>query len=40
MLQPSIRFAITGLNHGHIYGQTQSMLDAGAEAVCLLCPGR
>ncbi len=34
MVQPKIRFAITGLNHGHIYGQTQSMLDVCAEAVC------
>lgn len=38
MPQPSIRFAITGLNHGHIYGQTQSMLDAGAEPVCFYAP--
>jgi len=38
MNQPSIRFAITGLNHGHIYGQTKSMLDEGAEAVCFYAP--
>lgn len=38
MTKSMIRFAITGLNHGHIYGQTQSMLDAGAEAVCFYAP--
>jgi len=38
MTQPTIRFAVTGLNHGHIYGQTQSMLDAGAKAVCFFAP--
>jgi predicted dehydrogenase len=38
MIQPNIRFAVTGLNHGHIYGQTQSLLDAGAEAVCFYAP--
>ena len=38
MIQPTIRFAVTGLNHGHIYGQTQSMLDAGAEAVGFYAP--
>jgi predicted dehydrogenase len=38
MTQPTIRFAVTGLNHGHIYGQTQSMLAAGAEAVGFYAP--
>ena len=38
MNQPSIRYAITGLNHGHVYGQTKSMLDEGAEAVCFYAP--
>jgi len=33
-----IRFAVTGLNHGHIYGQTSSMLVAGAEAVSFYAP--
>ena len=37
-MTPQIRFAVTGLNHGHIYGQTQSMLDAGAQAVCFYAP--
>ena len=38
MTQPTIRFAVTGLNHGHIYGQTSSVLEAGAEAVCFYAP--
>ena len=25
MPKPTVRFAITGLNHGHIYGQTHSL---------------
>lgn len=28
---PSIRFAVIGLNHGHIYSQTNLLLRAGAE---------
>lgn len=35
---PNVRFAVTGLNHGHIYGQTRIMLAAGAEAVCFYAP--
>ncbi len=31
--QPKIRFAAIGLNHGHIYGQTNLLLRAGAELV-------
>jgi predicted dehydrogenase len=38
MPKPEIRFAVTGLNHGHINDQTQSMLDAGAKAVCFYAP--
>jgi predicted dehydrogenase len=38
LTQSNIRFAITGLNHGHIYGQTQSIIDAGGEAVCFFSP--
>ena len=38
MTQPKVRFSVTGLNHGHIYGQTESMLDAGAEAVSFFAP--
>jgi predicted dehydrogenase len=33
MTQPSIRFAAIGLNHGHIYGQVDLLLKAGAELV-------
>lgn len=32
-LEGSIRFAAIGLNHGHIYGQTEALLRAGAELV-------
>ena len=32
-LQPPIRFATIGLNHNHIYGQTNLLLRAGAELV-------
>lgn len=38
MTQTNLRFAVTGLNHGHIYGQTESMLAAGAEAACFYAP--
>ena len=38
MIQEKVRFAVTGLNHGHINGQTSSMLEAGAEAVCFYAP--
>ena len=31
--QPKIRFAAIGLNHGHIYGQVNLLLRAGAEFV-------
>ena len=31
--QPTIRFGVIGLNHGHIYGQTALLLNAGAELV-------
>ncbi|MBU6335344.1 MAG: Gfo/Idh/MocA family oxidoreductase [Chloroflexi bacterium] len=30
-----VRFAAIGLNHGHIYGQTRLLLDAGAELVAV-----
>jgi predicted dehydrogenase len=30
---PRIRFAAIGLNHGHIYGQTEAVLRAGGELV-------
>jgi len=38
MSQANVRFAVTGLNHGHIFGQTNSVLEAGAEAVCFFAP--
>jgi predicted dehydrogenase len=28
-----VRFAVIGINHGHIYGQTRLLLNAGAELV-------
>jgi len=31
--QPTIRFAAININHGHIYGQTNALLNAGAELV-------
>src|SRR5262245_10717111 len=30
---PKIRFAVIGLNHGHIYGQVKLLLNAGAAFV-------
>jgi predicted dehydrogenase len=33
MAEPTIRFGVIGLNHGHIYGQTNLMLRAGGELV-------
>ena len=31
--QPPVRFAVIGMNHGHIYGQVDLLLRAGAELV-------
>ena len=33
--QPSVRFSVIGINHGHIYGQTDLLLRAGAELVAV-----
>jgi len=33
MPQPHIRFGVIGLNHNHIYGQTNLLLRAGAELI-------
>jgi predicted dehydrogenase len=33
MAERAARFAAVGLNHNHIYGQAQALLDAGAELV-------
>lgn len=38
MSQPNVRFAAIGLNHAHIYGQTRSMLGAGAELAGYYAP--
>lgn len=38
MTNQTIRFAVTGLNHGHIYDMVNSMLEAEAEAVCFFAP--
>ena len=35
---PPVRFATIGLNHGHIYEQTQVLLDTGAELVSVYAP--
>jgi predicted dehydrogenase len=32
---PIIKFAVIGLNHGHIYGQTEAMLRNGGELVAV-----
>ena len=36
--QPSIRFSAIGLNHAHIYGQTNLLLRAGAELASFYAP--
>jgi predicted dehydrogenase len=36
--QPTIRFAAIGLNHGHIFCQTDILLGAGAELVSFYAP--
>ncbi len=36
--QPTIRFAAIGLNHGHIFGQTDILLSSGAELVSFYAP--
>lgn len=33
--KPRLRFAVIGVNHYHIFGQTQCLLDAGAELVAV-----
>ena len=34
----SIRFAVIGINHNHIYGQVECLLRGGAEFVCFCAP--
>ena len=36
--QPTVRFSVIGLNHGHIYAQVGMMLEAGAELVSFYAP--
>lgn len=31
--QPPVRFAVISMNHGHVYGQVNLLLRAGAELV-------
>jgi predicted dehydrogenase len=38
MAEPSIRFAVIGINHNHIYGQINLLLNAGAEFVSFFAP--
>jgi len=35
---PRIRFAVIGLNHGHIYGQTEAVLRGGGELASFYAP--
>lgn len=37
--QKPVRFAVIGMNHPHIFGQTQFLLDAGAELVSYYSDG-
>jgi predicted dehydrogenase len=38
MAEPSIRFAVIGINHNHIFGQINLLLNAGAEFVSFFAP--
>ena len=33
-----VRFSVIGINHGHIYGQVNLLLRAGAELVAVFAP--
>jgi predicted dehydrogenase len=35
---PRIRFAVIGLNHGHIYGQTEAVIRGGGELLSFYAP--
>jgi predicted dehydrogenase len=37
-MPPPVRFAVVGLNHTHVYGQTDLLLRAGAELVSFFAP--
>lgn len=34
-VEPSIRFSVIGLNHGHIYGMTEAIIRGGGELVAV-----
>src|SRR4051794_8312364 len=36
--QSKIRFAVIGLNHGHIYDQVKILVEAGAELAAFYAP--
>lgn len=36
--QPNIRFAVIGINHGHIHGQVAHLVNAGAQFVAFYAP--
>ncbi len=36
--QPKVRFAVIGINHGHIYDQVNILLEAGGELVAFYAP--
>ncbi len=36
--QPNVRFAVIGINHGHIYSQVKALLRGGAELVSFYAP--
>ncbi len=38
MASPGFAFAVIGINHGHIYGQVQVMLDAGCRLKAFFAP--
>ncbi len=37
-IEPTIRFGVIGINHGHIYWQVNALLGAGAEFVSFYAP--
>lgn len=36
--EPRLRFSVIGLNHGHIYGQTEATINGGGELVSFFAP--
>ncbi|MBV9597728.1 MAG: Gfo/Idh/MocA family oxidoreductase [Chloroflexi bacterium] len=39
MTEPRVRFGVVGVNHNHIYGMTNQLLDAGGELVSFFADG-